>query len=103
MVKELAAGENFDDLVRSGVVIVDFFAEWCGPCRMLAPVVDELSKEFPQVTVMKVNIDDHQHVAAKLGITSIPTIIFFKEGQEVDRVVGLKDKSALANTLSTLI
>lgn len=88
--------ETFEQGIASGVVLVDFYADWCGPCRMLAPVVEELAQEMTEkVTVAKVDTDQAINVAGKFEVTSIPTLILFKDGQIVKRVVGLKDLDAL--------
>ncbi|MBS0624137.1 MAG: thioredoxin [Verrucomicrobia bacterium] len=88
--------DNFDQGVLSGVVLVDFYADWCGPCRMLAPVIEELAQEMAgKITVAKVDTDQAMSVASRFEVTSIPTIILFKNGQVVKRVVGLKDLDAL--------
>ena len=77
-------------------VLVDFWAPWCGPCRMVGPVIEELAGDYEgQLKVVKVNTDDNQQVAASLGIQGIPTLIFFRDGSEVDRVVGALPKAAL--------
>ncbi|MCR9144361.1 MAG: thioredoxin [bacterium] len=86
---------SYDQDTSNGVVLVDFWAEWCGPCRMVAPIVEELSGELPDVTFAKLNVDENQQVAQKLGITSIPTLLLYKDGQVVDRVVGLQPKPKL--------
>ena len=86
---------SFDQETAQGVVLVDFWAEWCGPCRMVAPIVEELAGEMPGVTFAKLNVDENQGVAQKLGITSIPTLLLYKDGQLVDRVVGLQPKPKL--------
>ena len=76
--------------------MVDFWAEWCGPCRMIAPVLDEIAEDSDgDVTVMKVNVDENSALAARYDVRSIPTILFFKDGEIVDRVVGAASKATL--------
>jgi thioredoxin 1 len=93
---------NFDELViKSGKpVLVDFWAEWCGPCRMVGPVVEELATEYGEkVTIGKLNVDDNPSVSMQFGIRNIPTILFFKNGEIVDKQVGAVPKSVLASKL----
>ncbi|WP_213318773.1 thioredoxin [Chlamydiifrater volucris] len=94
MVK-IVSDDSFDAFVASKLVLIDFFAEWCGPCRMLTPIIEELASEISGLSVGKINIDENSKVAGALGISSIPTLILFKDGKEVERVVGLKDKAYL--------
>lgn len=87
-------------LNSNGVVIVDFFAEWCGPCKMLAPVLDELSAEMgDKVKVVKVDVDKDGELAIQYKVMGVPTMVFFKDGQDVDKIVGFVPKSALKEKL----
>jgi thioredoxin 1 len=93
---------NFqDDVLKSDKpVLVDFWAPWCGPCRMIAPLVEELAKEYEgSVKIGKVNIDDNPSVAMNYGVNSIPTLMIFKGGQVVDRFVGVQPKSRLQQAI----
>ena len=93
------------DVLESEIpVLVDFWAPWCGPCRMVAPVVEEIAEQYDgKVKVVKVNTDENSNVASKYGIRSIPTLMIFKGGERVDMVVGAVPKTTLANTLAKYI
>ena len=98
MVEEIT--ENvFKEKIASGNVVVDFFAQWCGPCRMLSPVIDELAKEISNYSFYKLNVDEAENIAMEYGIMSIPTILIFKDGNLVNKLVGLRSKSELINEL----
>ena len=96
--------ENFDKTVNEGVSLVDFWAPWCGPCKMLAPVIDELAKEFDgKAKICKVNSDEQADLSAKYGVRSIPTMLFIKDGEIVDQLVGASPKQAIADKINSLI
>ena len=99
---KIATNTSFDELlVSEKLVIVDFWATWCGPCRMLSPLLDEVEAEMEdKVEVVKVNVDDADEIAMRYRIMSSPTLLFFKNGQMVDRSVGAMPKSALVDKIN---
>ena len=99
---KIATNTSFDELLQSEkLVIVDFWATWCGPCRMLSPLLDEVEEEMAdKIEVVKVNVDDADEIAMRFRIMSIPTLLFFKNGQMVDRSVGAMPKSALVDKIN---
>lgn len=97
---------NFQNevLKSKDAVLVDFFASWCGPCRMMSPIIDELSKEYNgKVRIGKLNVDEQRNTAAKYGVMSIPTMLIFKNGEVVDKIVGALPKQELQNHLNKWI
>jgi thioredoxin 1 len=91
---------NFDEKIKSGAALVDFWAQWCGPCRMAGPVIDELAEEYKdKLAVAKVDVDSEPEVAEKFGVMSIPTVILFKDGQEVGRQIGFAGKAGYMQLL----
>lgn len=95
---------NFSETVKDGVSLVDFWAEWCAPCRVQGPVIDEVAEEIGyKAKICKMDIDHNQKTAKKFGIQSIPTILVFKDGKPVEKLVGVKSKRALMNALNAHI
>lgn len=96
---------NFEELLNADKpLVVDFWAEWCGPCRMVAPIIDELSKEYEgKVTIGKMDVDSNDEVVGRFGIRNIPTVLFFKGGQMVDKVVGAVPKTTFVEKIEALL
>ena len=97
--------DSFEDEVVSAdmPVLVDFWAEWCGPCKMIAPILDEIASENPGLKIAKLNVDDSPDVARQFDVMSIPTLILFKDGEPAKRLVGAKGKAQLLNDLADFI
>ena len=96
--------QEFDSITQNdGLVIADFYAEWCGPCKAQAPILDELSKEFEgKIDIVKINVDELPELAARFGIMSIPTLVFFQNKKPIGNTVGLQRKEALLSKISLL-
>ena len=91
--------DNFQNEISMGKTLVDFYADWCGPCKMIAPFVEEIANERPDITVGKVNVDLDSEIAVKYGIVSIPTLIVFENGKAVDRMMGARPKDVILEML----
>ena len=96
----LDVSKNFDEFIREGVVVVDFYATWCGPCKMLAPILDKVANDMPQVKFGKVDVDQAMDLARRFGIRSIPDVLIFKNGVQVDHMLGLRDEEEIVETIS---
>ena len=94
MLKHINTAAEFDAEIKEGTVLVDFFATWCGPCKMLSPVLEEVSKEV-NATIIKVDVDEASTIAAQFGIQAVPTLILFKNGERVDTRMGYQNKNQL--------
>lgn len=100
LIEHLTA-QNFAHKTRSGIVLVDFWADWCMPCKMMAPILNEVAEATEgTATIYKLNVDEQQQVAAKYGIRNIPTMILFKDGKEVERIIGVKPKDYIISSIN---
>ncbi|MBE6631546.1 MAG: thioredoxin [Ruminococcaceae bacterium] len=92
--------ENYEELEKSEkTVLIDFYADWCGPCAMLSPIIEEIAEENPQYLIAKINVDDELELALKFGVSSIPTLVIMKDGKEASRSVGAKPKAQILKML----
>ncbi len=94
--------ENFDKEINNGITVIDFHAPWCGPCKMVNPIIEELATELTDISFRKVNIDDNQEIAVKYNIMSIPTILIFKDGKPITSSVGVVSKDALKKKIENV-
>ncbi len=90
-----ANSENFKSEIATGKVVVDFYADWCGPCQMLSPILEELNQEIADLKIVKVDVDNSQDIAMEYGVMSMPTMILFKDGEKKDQKIGLSSKEDL--------
>ena len=98
---ELLNANNFDEKTSNGLVLIDFFANWCGPCKMLSPIIEELSEELnDKVNIYKIDVDQEPSLAQKFGVMSIPTLVLLKDGQEVEKVIGFQPKEQLVELIN---
>ena len=95
MLKHIQNKEEFDSAIKEGLVLVDFFATWCGPCKMLSPVLEEVANENPNLNVLKIDVDEVGPLAARFGIQAIPTLMLFKDGERKDTKLGYQNKNQL--------
>ena len=95
--------EDFNKLIEDDVVIVEMYANWCGPCKILSPILDKVSNNYKDIKFIKVDVDKHDEIARKYGIMSIPTLIFFKDGKVVNRHIGLVNEKELDSIIDDII
>jgi thioredoxin 1 len=97
--------QTFDEIIgaATGAIVVDFWAEWCGPCKMIAPILEEIASENGTITVAKLNVDDHPDLARRFDVMSIPTLIVFKDGSPAKRLIGAKGKGQLLQELGEFL
>ena len=100
MIEYINDQNKFDEFIKEGTVLVDFFATWCGPCKMLSPVIEQVEREQPELKVVKVDVDEAPMIAAKYGIQAIPTLYLLKDGKIVDKRMGYINKNQLESFLS---
>ncbi len=100
-IQKITKQTSLDEVINSSqTVLIDFYADWCGPCNMLSPILEEISQEETSAKILKVNVDEERDLALRFDVMSIPTLVVFKNGQPVSRLVGLQSKSTILNRLS---
>jgi thioredoxin 1 len=100
----LQTEKEFDNLIEKGIVLVDFFAEWCGPCKIMSPILDSISEKYnDSVLILKVNVDNFPDLAKTYNVMSIPTLILFQDGEQVDLLTGVRTKAAISSIIDKLV
>jgi|SRR3989344_3594231 len=100
--KELTP-ETFDKEINKGISVIDFWAPWCGPCRAMAPILESVAEQMPDIKFAKVNVEEHQNIGRKYNISSIPCFIVFKAGKEIGRIIGGMDEESFMQRLKALL
>ena len=95
MIEYINELNKFNEFIKEGIVLIDFFATWCGPCKMLSPVIEQVEREHPELKVVKVDVDEAPQIAVKYGIQAIPTLFLVKEGKVIDKRMGYLNKNQL--------
>lgn len=101
MLIHLEKNQDFKSLIKEGVTLVDFYATWCGPCKMLAPQLEQLAEKRQDINVIKIDVDQHEELAAEFNIRVVPTLILFKDGANINVSSGFKTAAALENLINT--
>jgi len=94
---------EFDELIKTGVTLVDFYADWCGPCKLLSPILEDISIDYPDIKFVKVNVDNDEELAMRYGIMSIPTIFIFKDNQLIGNMSGYRPKDGMKSFIDSTI
>ena len=100
---KIITASEFNDTIKEGLVLVDFFAEWCGPCKMLGPVLEKVDEEYADVNFVKVNVDDNMELAERFGIMSIPAVYLFKDGEVLNKMIGFSDEYGVRHFIDDAI
>lgn len=101
---EIINEKNFAEKTKNGVVVVDFFANWCGPCRMMAPILENIQEELgDKISIYKVDVDESEELSRKFGVMSIPTLVIFKNGEEQNKLIGLRPKDSLLTEFNSYL
>ena len=95
MLKHINNVAEYEEAIKEGVVLVDFFATWCGPCKMLSPLLEEIAEENPNINILKIDVDEVSELAVRYGIQAIPTLMLFKNGQRIETRMGYQNKNQL--------